>query len=276
MARLFAANIITNYQLEWAIRENIPLEGYTKKVEDNIFGNEIHPETRIEYSKGKGNELRKHMKALHSSSALVVNVFGYWRRNNRIQEIATICGASGSIIGMEFEKTHPIKGMENRIPPHLDVEFAGEIPIAIESKFTETYNRKTRRNNEDTHLDIYLDNDDIWQGIPKIKDLAESIMRQSGARTDFEYLDVPQLIKHILGLRNSYHNGFSLLYIWYKVYSEEAFRHEKELNEFKDRIDKEVDFRICTYQELFNKIRLIPTVGPSYIEYLHKRYFYTI
>ena len=116
---------IVDCQLEWARHENIPLDGhYTLRVEDNIFGDELHPETRKEYERGKGHELegkRAHMKALHSSSALVVNVFDYWRRRNRIQDIARCCGAEGIVTGMEFERTHPIKGV-GRTPPHLDVE----------------------------------------------------------------------------------------------------------------------------------------------------------
>ena len=128
MERL-GANYIADCQLKWAAQEKVPIEGYTKRVEDNIFNNELHPETKKEYEKGKGHELdgkRAHMKALHSSSALVVNIFDYWRRQNRIQDIARCCGAEG-VVGMEFEKTHPIKGMD-RTPPHLDIEFAGLIP----------------------------------------------------------------------------------------------------------------------------------------------------
>ena len=244
-------------------------------MEDNIFNNELHPETLKEYERGKGHELNgkhAHMKALHSSSALVVNVFDYWRRRNKIQDIARCCGALGIINGMEFEKTHPIKGMD-RTPPHLDVEFVGSIPLAIESKFTETYHRKTRRDNDDTHLHLYLEHRDIWNDIPKVKTLAESIVRQSGARTDFEYLDVPQLVKHILGLSCSYHGQFSLMYIWFKINSNEAKQHEQELTKFSISIKDEVSFQTITYQDLFKSIRQLPDIDSTYIKYLERRYF---
>jgi len=270
-----AANYVLHSQLRWAAEEGIPLEGYTKTVEDNIFGNKLHSETRKEYAKGKGHELegeRAHMKALHSSSALVVNVFDYWRRQNRIQDIASCCGAEGVVTGMEFEKTHPIKGI-NRTPPHLDVEFAGSIPLAIESKFTEPYHRKTRRDNKDTRLDIYLEFRDIWDGIPKTRSLAERIVQQSGARTDFEYLDVPQLIKHILGLNCCYGSRFSLLYLWHKINLAEANRHEKDLAEFSTRIGDEISFRVMTHLDLFNRIKSRPDVSPDYLQYLKHRYF---
>ena len=273
--KILAANYIADCQLKWATEEKIPLEGYTKRVEDNIFNDELHPETKKEYERGKGHELygkRAHMKALHSSSALVVNVFDYWRRQNRIQEIAKCCGAEGIINGMEFEKTHPIKGM-NRTPPHLDVEFTGPIPLAIESKFTETYHRKTRRDNKDSHLDLYLEHRDIWQGIPQVRALAESISQQSGARTDFEYLDVPQLIKHILGLTCSYRGQFSLLYIWYKINSNEAKQHEQELARFSISIKDEISFQTITYRDLLSEIRHVPDVDSAYVKYLERRYF---
>ncbi|MBM2824658.1 MAG: hypothetical protein HW402_322 [Dehalococcoidales bacterium] len=276
--KMLTANYIANCQLQWANQENIPLEGYTsytKRVEDNIFNNELHPDTKREYKRGKGHELdgkRAHMKALHSSSALVVNVFDYWRCQNRIQDIANCCGAEGIFSGMEFEKTHPIKGMD-RTPPHLDVQFTGAIPLAVESKFTETYHRKTRRDNGGTHLNTYLEHSDIWDGIPKTKALAESISQQSGARTDFEYLDVPQLIKHVLGLTCSYYSRFSLLYLWYKVNSNEAKQHEKELAIFSISIKDEIDFQTMTYQDLFNRITRLPVVDSVYLKYLERRYF---
>jgi hypothetical protein len=273
---ILAAEYIAEYQLKWAAQRKISCEGsYTKKVEDNIFNHELHPDTRREYERGKGHELegiRAHMKALHSSSALVVNVFDYWHRRNRIQDIAKVCGAEGVISGMEFEKIHPIKGVA-KTPPHLDIEFAGPMPLSIESKFTETYHRQTRRDNKDTHLDKYLKHREIWNGISKLRTLAESIVRRSGVRTDFEYLDVPQLIKHILGLKSSYGGSFCLLYLWYKVNSPEATRHEEELARFSASIKDEINFRTMTYQDLFNRIRHLPDVDSTYIEYLEQRYF---
>jgi hypothetical protein len=270
------ADHIIDCQLDWARRENIPLAGrYTMRLEDNIFGGELHPETRKEYERGKGHELegkRAHMKALHSSSALVVNVFDYWRRQNKVQDIATCCGAEDHVTGIEFEKTHAIKGLK-RTPPHLDVEFAAVVRLAIESKFTETYRRTTRRPLAKTKLDVYLEHDDIWDGMPKLKDLARGIVQQSRDRTKFEYLDVPQLIKHMLGLKCSYDRGFSLLYLWYKVDSKEATQHEEELSNFRNQIDGNLDFLTITYQELFENIKHIPNVSPAYFKYLEKRYF---
>ena len=213
-----------------------------------------------------------HMEALHSSSALVVNVFDYWRRRNRIQDIAGCCGAGSDVFGMEFEKTHPI-GSVDRTSPHLDVEFDGRSPQAIESKFTETYRRKTRRPNADTHLDQYLAQRDIWGGIPRVQVLAKSIVQQSETKTEFQYLDVPQLIKHILGLNSSYHGRCALLYLWYQVDSLEAERHEQELERFCSMIGSNIRFRAMTHQDLFERIKRVPDVDSAYLQYLERRYF---
>ena len=73
--KILTADYIADCQLKWATQEKIPLVGdYTKRVEDNVFKNELYPETRQEYKRGKGHELhgeRAHMKALYSSSPLV-------------------------------------------------------------------------------------------------------------------------------------------------------------------------------------------------------------
>ncbi len=272
---MLTANDIAYKQLEWAVQEKIILKGYAIRTEDNIYTHELHPETLKEHERGKGHELegkRAHMKAFHSSSALVINVFDYWRRQNRIQDIARCCGAEGTINAMEFEKTHPIKGI-NRTPPHMDVEFSGLTPLAIESKFTETYHRRTRRDDKDTHLGAYLKHSAIWDRIPKTKAIAEKIHRQSGTMTDYEYLDVPQLIKHVLGLTCSYLGQFSLLYLWYRTNSSEATQHEEELASFSIAIKDEISFQTMTYQDLFNKIRQLPDVDSAYINYLERRYF---
>ena len=212
------------------------------------------------------------MEALHASSALVVNVFDYWRRRNRIQDIAGCCGAGGDVFRVEFEKTYPIDSIGGT-PPHLDIEFDGRSPLAIESKFTETYRRKTRRPNADTHLDRYLAHHDIWGGIPRVQVLAKSIVQQSGTKTEFQYLDVPQLIKHILGLNCSYHGRCSLLYLWYRVDSLEAERHEQELERFCSMIGSNIRFRAMTHQDLFDRIKRLPDVDSVYLHYLEQRYF---
>ncbi|MFO7773356.1 MAG: hypothetical protein R6V59_05405 [Dehalococcoidia bacterium] len=53
--RILTTDYIASCQLKWAAQENIPLEGhYTTRALDNIFGHELHPETKKEYKRGEG------------------------------------------------------------------------------------------------------------------------------------------------------------------------------------------------------------------------------
>ena len=161
--------LILNQQQSWARQRGIEIDddGYTLSLNDNFFS-PLSPETIKEFRFGKGDELgesgsRGKMQALHSSSALVVNVFKYWRSHN-VDTIARACGARSGMTDMQFEKTNPTP--LGGIPPHLDVEFHGGTntkPVAIESKFTELYHRKTKRKIKDR----YLNYKGFWTQLPR-------------------------------------------------------------------------------------------------------------
>lgn len=74
-------------------------------------------------------------------------------------------------------------------------------------------------------------------------------------KMSFEYLDAPQLLKHILGLNYETRfkeKGFTFLYLWYEIPSLEADKHRSEIESFKKAIGQDVDFQVLTYQELFH------------------------
>lgn len=266
---------ICNQQKSWACRRGIRFDndGYTLSLYHNLFL-PLLPEVRREFEAGKGDELggvgmRGKMQALHSSSALVVNIFQYWVNRN-ISDIASACGASQGMTRMHFERTYPTT--LGGIPPHLDIEFSADSlkPLVIESKFTETYHRHTKRAIKDKYLNV----PGLWTGLTECEKLVRRIREEEGGRTSFGYLDIPQLLKHILGLTKVFGaSGFSLLYLWYEMPSPEAKSHRKELNEFTNFIGQEVDFRHTTHQELFQAIRECHGVSEDYIRYLTERYF---
>lgn len=267
--------LICNQQQAWARQRGIKFDkdGYTFSLNDNLFSL-LLPEVKKKFQSGKGDELgsegkKGKMQALHSSSALVVNVFQYWV-NQDISDIASTYGAPQGITEMHFEQTRPtpLRG----IPPHLDVEFSGNKlrPLAIESKFTEPYHRHTKR----TIKDKYLNVPSLWARLPRCEKLVKHIREEERGRTSFTYLDVPQLLKHILGLSYVFGpTGFELLYLWYEVPSEEAKNHREELEKLKGYIGDKVTFRAMTYQELFAAIRECHAVDEGYISYLAERYF---
>ncbi len=267
--------LICNQQQAWARQRGIKFDknGYTFSLNDNLFL-PLLPEVKKEFQSGKGDELgsdgkRGKMQALHSSSALVVNVFQYWV-NQDVSDIASACDAPQGMTEMHFEQTRPTP--LGGIPPHLDVEFSRNKlkPLAIESKFTEPYHRHTKR----TVKDKYLNVPGLWTRLPRCEKLVKHIREEEQARTSFTYLDVPQLLKHILGLAYAFGpTGFELLYLWYEVPSEEANNHRNELEEFKLCVGDEVTFLDMTYQELFAAIRECHGVDEGYILYLAERYF---
>lgn len=265
-------------QRAWADQKGIKVDkdGYTLRLRDNLFQS-LSPETEEEFESGKGDELgsgddRGKMQALHSSSALVLNVFEYWRNRN-VDEIASVCGAPKGMTEMRFEQTHPTP--LGGVPPHLDVEFRGigVSPLAIESKFTEPYQRHTKR----TIKNGYFSKPGLWVTLPKCENLAKRIHEEEQRGTSFIYLDAPQLLKHILGLTTTFGStGFELLYLWYEVPSSEAARHCTEIKNFGKYIGDEVCFRDMTYQELFEAINKLPITDRdyiSYLSYLRERYF---
>lgn len=267
-----AFDTILNQQQSWARQNNVEIDqdGYTLKIEDNLFS-PLSADSMAEFADGAGDEFgqdgtRGKMQALHSSSALVCNVFEYWRGHD-VDAIAQACGAPAGMSKIHFEHTHrtPLKGK----PPHLDVEFQGHglKPLAIESKFTEPYQHTTVSG----FARSYLETPGLWDALPRCGEFARDI---AGKRIVFSRLDAPQLIKHILGLTTAYGpSGFELLYLWYDCPSPEAMDHQLEIGELQSRVGDEVSFRTMKYQELFEVVKNLDSAGEDYISYLRLRYF---
>jgi len=271
--------MILDYQKVWATSRHVGYqetgkrEGYVDLLTDNLFYDKLSIKTLEEYLSGQGNELNSQIKALHSSSALCVNVFEYWRQARRISEIAEACGAPANMDEMEFEKKHRIPNLGTS---HIDIEFSdgNSRAFAIEAKFAEPYHITTQRNN--THLDKYLKQDAIWTNLIECKKLAKGVLEEEGKKTSWKHLDVPQLLKHILSLSCCYGtNRFIFSYLWYDCGTQEARNHSHEIDEFGKRIKGEINFTSSTYQNLFDKIAKIPRVDREYLSYLGERYIYT-
>ncbi len=118
---MFTYQLIKKQQRTRAEAQGIKVDedGYTRCLNDNLFVPLSH-KSGAEFGSGSGDELgsentRGKMQALHSSSALVVNVFEYWRSRN-VGFIAQACGAFKYATSLHFERTFPT-GLGG-IPPH--------------------------------------------------------------------------------------------------------------------------------------------------------------
>ena len=99
--------IIRNRQRAWAANQGIVTDarGYTVSLGSNLYS-PLLPETRMALESARSRELRDtagqgRMRALDSSSALLVNFFEYWL-NGGVQEIASMCGAAHPMTAMRF------------------------------------------------------------------------------------------------------------------------------------------------------------------------------
>ncbi|MGO9468570.1 MAG: PGN_0703 family putative restriction endonuclease [Isosphaeraceae bacterium] len=289
------AIFIKQRQIFWALRHDIQLGGqfrhdpdpgeavrgeasFVYELADNLF-EPLLPECRREYEAGDGGELRPNqndgrMYAVNSSSALVVNVFHYWRRLGQVADIAQSCQLhSTAISGLEFEAHYPIDDQFERAP-NLDVVIhyarkRGLQASAIESKFQEPYADGGHRGLSPDYLNLAR----LWADIAALREVAEVVSPENNR---FAHLDAPQLIKHILGLKEAYSKGgFRLLYLWYAAPGHEAVRHAQEIEEFSSYTERDgIKFQTLSYQEVFLSLARNKRGGhTAYIDYLMERYF---
>ncbi|GAA3781126.1 hypothetical protein GCM10022271_11750 [Corallibacter vietnamensis] len=284
---------IQSKQQNWAKRQGFQLVGGTKPnrgeknyVQDlslNIFNNKLSAETQKCFDEGDGGETKDtatrlaKMKALHSSSALPVNVFQYWQEKD-VSPILSACklinkrpfNSNIQPNAVTFEQKFEISEDKKTFPrkPNLDVVIEhNNIVYAIESKFTEPYSKNIKGLSE-----RYKTENSFWNGLTNLKKLASEISQNN---SKFKYLDASQLIKHILGLKKQKgKTGFKLLYLWYDVVGMDGAEHRKEIEAFADiaKADR-IHFRHITYQEvIINLSKNFYKGNEDYVDYLTDRY----
>ena len=266
------------------------------------------------YSKGSGNEIidkiekkeenktittRAKMKAVFSSSAIVVNLFQYWQEKKDITPLLKALGFEfkREIEKIIFESKNQITGMRGR-PPHLDVIITTNANnFAIESKFTEPYTEKRDKNSKERgknskiqHSYIADKKKTLWENSPNLENLAQAIHSPNALIENEEikeeikelikklrktnHLDASQLIKHILGLKSNYKENFTLLYLWYNVPGTEGYEHRQEIEAFASIAKADgINFRHITYQEVIFYLKENHYAEhKDYINYLVERY----
>ena len=276
-------------QIEWAKNQGLDLIGskvtrghpmYTINLDCNLF-QPLLPDVRTSFATGDGSELGSSglpgkMQAIHSSSALGVNVFQYWKSISAGPVIAAACGLCkrGSDVScdIQFEEKYPINDSFG-FHPNIDVVIHNKPEakikrFAIECKFSEAYGSYKHAGLKQK----YLDCSDIWDDIPKLRAFAQRI---SPDDKEFDHLHPAQLIKHILGMKRQFgRGGFRLLYLWYDVLGEKGKCHRDEVVEFA-RVAKEdgIKFHSLTYQELIVKLSAhLRDEHAEYVQYLTERY----
>jgi hypothetical protein len=283
-----AVEQIISKQIEWAKNRGIKLIGskgargrkvYTTTLRENLF-QPLTSQARKDLESGDGGELSGNrsrpakIQALHSSSALGVNLFDYWRESSDLSTIASSCGISkkGRTFSgdIRFEYKFPVDD-RFRFAPNMDVVI---LPhgrtykcYAIECKFTEAYSGRGHGGLDPK----YFDNEDVWDGLSETRRLADEI---SPDDMRFQFLHSAQLIKHILGLNRKFGKRYyRLLYLYYDALGEPGFRHRCEVDDFTGVARSDgIAFHHITYQELIVRLAQYRNQHIEYVRYLTERY----
>ena len=284
-----AYEYIISKQIQWALNRDIPLIGSevtkgrparTLDLDQNLF-EPLNLDVRKSFEQGDGNEVSGNpskMQAVHSSSALGVNVFQYWQSIEQASVIASACGfcRKGNAISKKivFEDKYPVDDDSGKfpIPPNIDVVFHNSDSsqfkrFAVECKFSEAYSSQKHNGLKPAYLELTK----LWSDIPKLREFAESICPNE----NFIYLHSAQLIKHILGLKRSFsRSGFRLLYLWYDVLGKEGAVHRDEIEKFSGIAKADgIYFDAMSYQELILIMsKEYRQDHANYIKYLSERY----
>jgi len=211
------------------------------------------------------------MRALHSSAALVVNIFDYWTLRDKAP-LAAALGLEEQIISIEFEAQFPTH-LDGK-PPNLDlaIQTASGTTVAVESKFTEWLARKAA-NRKCFKPKYFPGGEALWEarGLAACQRLASQI--DKGVEY-FRYLDAPQLLKHALGLATQCSRPFFLHYFYFDYTCPESFSHRAEIDRFSSLVGSELGFRTLTFREFFQRLCGSTTLSDNeYIAYLRARYF---
>jgi hypothetical protein len=282
-------NYILSKQTAWSANSGLSLIGskgnrgrpaYTCELDQNLF-QPLLLDARKSFAAGDGGELGSSefpgkMQAVHSSSALGVNIFQYWKSIKAVPVIAAQCRLcrAGSQVSYDihFEEKYPISDAFG-FHPNIDVVIhnspSAKIKrFAVECKFSEAYGAYKHGGFKEKYLGL----DELWADIPNLFSFAKRI---SPDDHEFAHLHPAQLLKHILGLKRQFGKvGFRLLYLWYDVLGDQGKRHRDEGLKFAEVTKADgIKFHSLTYQELIvrmaNKFR---TEHPDYIRYLTERY----
>jgi Restriction Endonuclease associating with ARP len=226
-------------------------KGYVGQPKENVLCPDAWPAIHGDLTNGAGDELGSSRTGLppkfcaaHSSSALAANAFGPWRNDPRTLSVR---GMSG-FISLQFE--HVCSAGVRGTAPHLDaLARTPNSALAIESKCTEYLQPKIPA---------------FAEAYERIEDTRRAsawftLISNISVRQRFAHLDAAQLVKHYLGLANTFSSGrVVLLYLFWEPLNADDFSifrdHRRELHEFAEIVAGDrVEFMYVSYPELWQE-----------------------
>lgn len=258
------ANLVASAKaaLRCVLEDKADRRGYVARSIDNLLPGIEFDEIEKELRRGDGHELEGKFRAVHSSSALAVNCFGWFKRRTHALSLLGSVGARG----VEFEKQLPI--FPGRTPANLDVWIdRGDSVVAVESKLLEYLSLKIP-----TFSSAYESADlacDRWQAA-----------YESAKHAARGHLDRAQLIKHAFGLhrycREHPDRRATLLYLFWEPTNwrnfEACCRHRSEVEDFSELLtESKIPFRWMPYADLWEEWSRVPALA-EHIQALRDRY----
>lgn len=279
-SRVNSYALMQSRQADWANHCRVRLErpGYATSLTDNLFLGQLNNLTEREFDDADGSELRNSglrpakMRALISSSALAVNFFDPWRNVSK-SALQLALGLDQAILDLRFEykcQKYPVPPRSPNLDLFLTVGDGQK--VGVECKFLEPY----RDPGVDSPLSLryYPSGDGFWsrRGLRHTQRLVDSM------RGQWDFLDAPQLLKHILGLgHDSPDQPVRLMYIWFNTGRPDAERHRTEIQRFENVVrGDDVHFDAISYQELFARLVMKASEpAQGWTTYMTNRYFAT-
>lgn len=272
MRRPNLARQLKSQQTKWAVDVRLSFDdaGYCHILEENLPW--LTSATRADFAAADGNEfaadgLRSKIAALHSSSALAVNVFDYWRTRDA-SALAQVLGLEDEIKGIRFEEKFKT-GVGSR-SPNLDVVIrTGTSLLAIESKFTEPFTARKKSGVQDKYVPTSVR---LWaaHGLNGAQRAVEALRNGES----FTYVDAAQLLKHMLGLAQC-GRDWHLLLLWYAPSPTVGSEMMEEAARFRSLLASDAPrFTHRTYQDFWSELRPhLSAEHAQYATYIERRYF---
>ena len=178
-------------RLQSALRERMPREtdrkGYVRLPEENLVDGVCMAQFEEDLREGDGDELRMKFCAAHSSTALAVNCFAWFKSPERRQSLSLLNRTGAK--DLHFEYKLPI--FKGGTPPNMDVWIErGDEVLAIESKLTEYFVKKPAKfSTAYDRLKAPVHSESCWWGV-----------YEQAKKWPPAHLDIAQLVKHYFGL----------------------------------------------------------------------------
>lgn len=246
----------------------VDAKGYVAHAAENLVAGISLADVETDLRQGDGNELEGKFRAVHSSSALGVNVFGPFKA--KPQHLRLVGQSEFSVLHFERKCHH---GLVNRRAPNLDVlaENASRV-VAVESKCLEYLSPHSASFSPAYAAEIV----DARRAGPCFRHMMSLIEEPD----TYRWLDAAQLIKHAFGLAHTFPGrDVTLLYIFWEPTNPDDYpifaAHRAEVERFAGIVSGgDPHFTFMSYPELWRAWEAAQTPDwlSSHVARLRERY----